>query len=161
MCGRPSSAHPHRGRVDPAGKENLKIEVEVIGLKTQPRNGRCGVRSGDDPKLVGEVVTLVPASTEGMLRRKSTKIWSRNTPGAWLTHSKPSGPRADLPAEVADDLDGLHKRTVGSTGPRRIDAQRWPTRPNAPAEKCSSSRPIKGDSVWCRRAWIRQNLALG
>jgi hypothetical protein len=100
-------------RVDPAGKENLKIEVEVIGLKTQPRDGQRGVRSGDDPKLVGEVITLVPASTEGMLRRKSMKIWSRNTPGSWLTHSKPSGPRTELPTESAEDLDGLHKRTVG------------------------------------------------
>lgn len=100
-------------RIDPVGTERLRLEVEVIGLKTKPRDGRSDVRASDDPKLVGREVTLVPASTEGMLRRKSQKIWSRDTPGAWLTHSKPSGPRADLPAEAADDVDGLHERTVG------------------------------------------------
>jgi hypothetical protein len=100
-------------RIDLTAKEQLRIEVEVIGLKTKPRDGRRQILEACDRRLVGKIVTLVPASTEGMLRRKSQKIWSRNTPGSWLTHSKPSGPRTNLPAEIADDLDDVHERTVG------------------------------------------------
>jgi hypothetical protein len=100
-------------RIDPAGEGTLHIEVEVIGLKTKPRDGRSAVLASDDPRLKGKEVTLVPSSTEGMLRRKSQKIWSRETPGAWLTHSKPGGPRAELPVEAAEDVDALHEKTAG------------------------------------------------
>ena len=61
-------------RVDPAGKENLKIEVEVIGLKTQPRDGRRGVRSGDDPKLVGGVVTLSPPAQRACYAERARRF---------------------------------------------------------------------------------------
>lgn len=100
-------------RIDPAGEGTLRIEVEIIGLKTKPRDGRSNVLPSDDPRLKGKEVTLVPASTEGMLRRKSQKIWLRDIPGEWLTHSKPAGPRADLPVEAAEDVDGLHEKTTG------------------------------------------------
>jgi hypothetical protein len=93
--------------LEPTGKGNLKIEVEVINLKTKPRDGRRDVLAADDRRLVGMTVTLVPASTEGMLRRKSQKIWVKETPGAWLTHSKPSGPLEEITAEDDENVDAL------------------------------------------------------
>jgi hypothetical protein len=94
--------------IEPTGKGSLKIEIEVIYLKTKPRDGRRDVLAADDRRLVGMTVTLVPASTEGMLRRKSQKIWVKETPGAWLTHSKPSQPlEEDVTAEDDGNLDSL------------------------------------------------------
>ena len=94
--------------IEPTGKGSLRIEVEVINLKTKPRDGRGDVLAADDRRLVGTTVTLVPASTEGMLRRKSQKIWVKETPGAWLTHSKPSEPlEEDVTAEDDGNLDSL------------------------------------------------------
>ena len=66
--------------------------------------------TGPDPDLVGEVVTLVPESAEGLSRRKSQKIWTRDVPGSWLTHSRAGGAKTDLPAEAAEDLDTVAAR---------------------------------------------------
>jgi hypothetical protein len=37
-------------------------------------------------------------------------IWNRDVPGAWLTHSVPQVPEADLPGDVGEDLSEIKDR---------------------------------------------------
>jgi hypothetical protein len=87
----------------------LIIEVEITGWKKAKGEGARRVPQADDRRLVGKTVTLVPQSAANLLRRKSQKAWTRDTPGSWLTHARPRGPGADLPPEVADDVAGAAK----------------------------------------------------
>jgi hypothetical protein len=96
--------------IERAGPGELEVQVEITGWKKKPKEGPRGVLAADDARLVGTEVTLVPDSAEGMFRRKSQKTWQRDTPGGWLTHSRPAGPGADLPDDVGEDVDGLVKR---------------------------------------------------
>lgn len=96
--------------IERAGPGELEVQVEITGWKKKPKEGPRDVLAADDARLVGTEVTLVPDSAEGMFRRKSQKTWQRDTPGGWLTHSRPAGPGADLPDDVGEDVDGLVKR---------------------------------------------------
>ncbi len=88
----------------------LDVQIEITGWKKKPKEGPPGVLATDDPRLVGQDVTLIPSSSEGMFRRKSQKAWQRETPGGWLTHRAPKEPAAALPDDVGEDLDALQKR---------------------------------------------------
>ena len=54
-------------------------------------------------------VILLKHVASGLARVKSQRVWNRTGPGAWLTHQAPRGPKADLPAEVAEDMDAIEK----------------------------------------------------
>ena len=110
MCvaGLPKRSVKVRG-IQRAGAGSLEVQVEITGWKKKPKDGPRGVLAADDQRLVGSDVTLVPDSGEGMFRRKSQKTWERGTPGEWLTHSAPAGPRAALPDDVAEDMKSLQR----------------------------------------------------
>jgi len=96
--------------IERCGPGELQVQVEITGWKRKPNEGPRGVLAADDARLVGTQVTLVPDSAEGMFRRKSQKTWQRDTPGGWLTHSRPAGRGADLPDDVGEDVNDLVKR---------------------------------------------------
>ena len=99
-----------KGRVRTFGNVGGKthFEIEITGLRTlMGKNLPKGTLAAADPRLKGEEVTLVKPSADGISRAKSRKVWTKDLPGSWLTNARPVGPRADLPAEIADDLDSL------------------------------------------------------
>lgn len=73
------------------------VEVEITGWKTTPDSAVA-------PEHVGRTITFVAASGASISRMKSGRIWDATGPGAWLTHARPGGPRANMPPEVAEDL---------------------------------------------------------
>lgn len=81
----------------------IRLKVEVTGLKTRPRESGSRVRPAADKAHLGTTVLLVPTSMERMTRLKARKIWQKGA-GSWLTHARPGGPAAALPAEVGEDL---------------------------------------------------------
>jgi hypothetical protein len=88
-----------------------RMEVEITNLKTAAAGGigarACAGRSG----WVGETVTFVTASADGISRAKSRKIWDPDGPGAWLTHARPVGTRARADREVdVDDVESVESR---------------------------------------------------
>jgi len=96
--------------IERASPGQLEVQIEITGWKKKPKDGPRGVLAADDPQLVGTTLTLVPSSSEGILRRKSQKAWERGTPGGWLTHSSPAGPQVALPDDVGEDIKDLVKR---------------------------------------------------
>ncbi len=82
----------------PAG--GRRFEVRITRWTTKPDRAA-------DPMHVGRHVVIVPNSAAGMNRRKSQRVWSADTPGAWLTHARPQGPRAQLEEDLAEDLDSI------------------------------------------------------
>jgi hypothetical protein len=90
--------------IDRGRDGRLTLEVEVKKLKTVPRGESQGVRPATDRRLRGQSVTLLPPNRDGIARLKSQRVWERASPGSWLTHAAPTGPLADLPNEVAEDL---------------------------------------------------------
>jgi hypothetical protein len=82
----------------PAG--GRRFEVRITGWTTKPDRAA-------DPKHVGRHVVIVPNSAEGINRRKSQRVWSADTPGAWLTQARPQGLRAQLEEDLAEDLDSV------------------------------------------------------
>ncbi len=93
------TALPNRG---------YRFDVEITGLKTTPRTDLGqDVRIASDPKLKGTVVTFVKPSMEGLSRRRSFRVWKKDGPGAWLTHGVPKGAKANVPEEIAEDLQAI------------------------------------------------------
>jgi hypothetical protein len=93
-----------------SGAVGITLEVEVTELKTRPRGPASRkVPSATDHRLLGKIVTLLPAADEAMDHRRIEKLWTQNTPGSWLTSGRPGGQRAALPAEIADDLAGANQ----------------------------------------------------
>ena len=89
--------------IESATGGRLNVTVEVIGLKTVPRDNSGKVLPATAPKLTGTTATLLPVAADGISRLKGKKIWDRETVGAWLTHALPGGTKAAvLDAEVAD-----------------------------------------------------------
>jgi len=82
------------------------FEVEIRGLKTRPRGpaGRA-VPLATEQSLVGHTVEFIRKPETGLADRKSSRIWNREVPGAWLTHRKPEGRRARISDEAAEELD--------------------------------------------------------
>lgn len=89
-------------KIRDAGASKLLIEVEVKGLKTAPRDNKAGVLPAADSRQKGRLVTLLPTAKDGISRLKTKRIWERKVPGAWITHTTPGGPNAELPVDVLD-----------------------------------------------------------
>ena len=84
---------------------NYRIEVQITRCVTVPR-GDTSVLPATSPRLKGEQVTLVPTSKDGISRSKSRKVWNKDVPGRRLTHMRPTGPRAEVPEEIAEHESG-------------------------------------------------------
>lgn len=84
------------------------FEVEILGLKTRPRrSGGAGVLPANDRRHVGSRAQFVKKPAHDIAERKAQRIWDPSVPGAWLTHARPAGLRAALPADVAENLEGV------------------------------------------------------
>lgn len=70
-------------------------------------------RKADDKRLIGQKISLVKATMDGIARRKSQAVWKADGPGAWITHAIPKNGAMDLPDDVAENLDDI------KTGPGR------------------------------------------
>ena len=80
------------------------IEIEIQGLKTRPRGGNAStVRPAADRSHRGRHILLLPVSAEELSRRKSRRVWKKDTPGSWLTHKPPHRP--DESATVDEDIE--------------------------------------------------------
>jgi hypothetical protein len=93
--------------IEKTANQRYRFEVEVVGLPTVPRGNDGSVLSANDPRHKRHRVVLVAPSMDQIARRKSRLIWKRDVPGAWLTHSVPRVTEADLPDEIAENLDGI------------------------------------------------------
>jgi hypothetical protein len=75
-----------------------EFEIWITGWKTKPDKA-------NDPSHIGKEVVFVSNSAHQISRIKSQRIWSTDTPGAWLTHARPQGPRAVLEGDLSETLD--------------------------------------------------------
>ena len=76
------------------------FEVWITGWKTKPDKA-------NDPIRVGKEVVFVTNSAHQISRIKSQRIWSANTPGSWLTHARPQGPRTRIEEDLAEPIDQI------------------------------------------------------
>lgn len=83
------------------------FEVEITDWKTIPKSAPPGLLRSDDEELVGTSVGFVKNSAEQISRRKSRMVWKAEVPGSWLTHATPTGPRAILDPDVAENIDEI------------------------------------------------------
>jgi hypothetical protein len=93
--------------IESTSNGKLQVTVEVISLKTVPKINPGKVLPAADRRLKGTLVTLLPSGMEGISRLKAQRIWERGGAGSWLTHALPGGPKADVPAEIADPTETI------------------------------------------------------
>ena len=96
------------------GQLTRTFEVLITGWKTKPKAAPQELHAADTA-YEGTSVTFVKNSSEGINRMKSRRIWAGDTPGGWLTHARPEGPRAKQPMESAEDIGGIQP-IVSSNG---------------------------------------------
>lgn len=83
------------------------FEVEIRGWKTIPKSAPPGLLHSCDQALIGTTARMVSYSGEQINRRKSFMVWKAEVPGGWLTHAKPTGPRAFLSEDLAEDVASI------------------------------------------------------
>lgn len=83
----------------------LLFELVITGLKTAVKGatGRAAIPPVDR-RWIGKAVTFANAPADTIPRRKSQRIWRRDTPGGWLTHAPPGGPAARGDDESGNDV---------------------------------------------------------
>jgi hypothetical protein len=79
----------------------FEVEITNKKLAVKGESGMLGVAPADQ-RWLGEQVTFVPKSAEGIAQRKSFMIWKKDGPGSWLTHARPGGA---LAKPLDDDHD--------------------------------------------------------
>ncbi len=79
--------------------------VELTGLVTTPRGAALAVLPGTSPDLLGTEVALVPAAFPLGDRKIGMVKKARESPGAWVTHAIPGGPRSVVHDGDFNDLD--------------------------------------------------------
>ena len=77
-----------------------RFEVWINGWKTKPDRA-------NDPSHVGRTIVFVNNSAHQISRIKSQRIWSTDTPGAWLTHARAHGPRNRLEQDLSEDVASI------------------------------------------------------
>jgi hypothetical protein len=88
-------------RIDEQADGSREFEVWITEGKTTPDKA-------NDPSIhKGNDVVMVKSSAHQINRRKSQRIWSATTPGAWLTHARPQGPRTKIETDLAEALDEI------------------------------------------------------
>lgn len=89
--------------IDRRSGGGFRVVLEVVALPTAKSKKFAGLLAGNDPRLVGQEVTLLPAVFDfSWLKLK--KLWQHNQPGKWLVKTKLGGLAAKLPTEVSEDL---------------------------------------------------------
>ncbi len=80
----------HVQSIVPAGPGELRVQVEVVAqFKDVSGAVYTRVYPASDRRYIGRVVRLLPTSMESIPRLKSSAVWNKDVPGAWLTHAKP------------------------------------------------------------------------
>ena len=76
--------------IDDAVGGGFEIEIELTNCKTN-RNPGPGIHAQPptERSLRNKVVAFVASSGEGISRRKASRVWNKDGPGAWLTHGRP------------------------------------------------------------------------
>lgn len=87
-------------RIEEGTDGSRVFEVWIEGWKTKPDRA-------NDPSHVGRNVVFVTNSAHQINRLKSQRIWSADTPGSWLTHARPQGPRTRIEEDLAENLDQI------------------------------------------------------
>ncbi len=100
-----------RGRIRdiaPSPRRGFTIfTIEITGLKTVPRKQPGGgVLAATDRRLVETEVVLLPDIADGIHLRKRKQLQEQNTPGSWLTATRPTSRKARLPDEVVGTEGG-------------------------------------------------------
>ena len=97
--------------IDRRTNDVLEIELEVVHAKKEYRDERGRMQPAANNKaFIGEELTLVPVPFDQISRRKNTKIWNAQVPGAWITHAKPEAARASGPSKPSTDKDNLFEK---------------------------------------------------
>lgn len=92
-------------RFEETADGTVEIEVEIRNLRTQKASLPAPHDlAPNDPDLVGWEIGLVGTTLDGISRRKSGKVWKKDGPGAWLTHSRPGGLLAQHADVDTDDV---------------------------------------------------------
>jgi hypothetical protein len=80
-----------------------RFEVEI----TKGKNGKpaLGIPNATSPILLNTSVSMIAAAAGGISESKRYKVWTKDGPGAWLTHGvgsppRPSSVRGDVVAEL-------------------------------------------------------------
>jgi hypothetical protein len=88
-------------RIDERSDGSREFEVWITEWKTKPDKA-------NDPSIhKGKTIVMVGSSAHQINRLKSQRIWSANTPGSWLTHARPQGPRTIIESDLAEPLDEI------------------------------------------------------
>jgi hypothetical protein len=89
----------------------LEIELEVIGAKKEYKDERGRMQPAANSKaFIGDELTLVPVPFDQISRRKNTKIWNAQGPGAWITHAKPEAAKSAGRTKPSTDKDNLFEK---------------------------------------------------
>lgn len=88
----------------PNGRRSIRFRV-TAGFQEKRLPGRRHILVPENPALMGTSVFLVDKPSPRLGHLKRTHASEKGTPGSWLTHMKPSGVRADLPAEITGQGD--------------------------------------------------------
>jgi len=98
----------HIRSIEPLPNGGRRLEVEITGWKRARRvPGLGAIPAACDDALRGTSVVMVKTTGERLARTRGRRVWERGVPGGWLTHGTPTGPGADLPPEVADDMTAV------------------------------------------------------
>ena len=74
-------------------------------LFVNPLQDQVQTRISED--LVGQEISFVTVTRDGISRTKSFKIWHADGPGAWLTHGRPGGVASQVGASDGDDVKAV------------------------------------------------------
>lgn len=83
-----------------------RFEIVINGWKRKRENAPA---ANDEEALVGSEVVLVVDSPANLSKQKAGKVWNRDTPGSWLTHSTPAPVPSPKPKVRRDLLDLVEK----------------------------------------------------
>jgi hypothetical protein len=82
---------------------DVHVVLAVTKLVTaRPKERPPHDQAPTDTAWRGLSVAFIKRSAAGIARLKSSNVWNKDGPGAWLTHRRPGGPLATLPRGDAD-----------------------------------------------------------
>lgn len=93
-------------RVAPNGKRMYEVKI-IHGIRARLDDTGNQVLPATSHLLEGCEVTMLAAPGPDLSHLRNQRIWNSDVPGAWLTHCVPAGRGANLPTEVAEDIDGI------------------------------------------------------
>ena len=85
-----------------SGGLTVALVITKLKMKIKDAPGALGV-APVDARWVGQRISLVATSGDGISSRRAQLVWNKDGPGAWLTHSQPPRRQA-LPASPDEDV---------------------------------------------------------